>query len=112
MSKLDWLKGKEQCDLLCTKCDDECVGIKGHSGVHRCDMHRERRMEYHTLDRRILAVAVEGYNKDWSCYIGVVKGDNHEQEKYDASSHGSKLSERLARTLFPNEPWNLLVYRG
>jgi hypothetical protein len=72
---------------------------------------RERWTDYIALDVRVLAVAVEGWTMDWSCYVGAVEGDKHSLEVEDVKRHGSKVSERVARAFFPNEPWKSLRYR-
>jgi len=70
-----------------------------------------KKMEYRALDSKVLAVAVEGYVSDWSAYIGAVRGDNHDKEYLDVAEHGNKLPEKIARAIFPYEPWKSLVWR-
>ena len=62
---------------------------------------RERRVSWKALDIRVLVVAVEGYDEDWSAYIGAVRGDSHRKEWEGVKAHGSKLPENVARLLFP-----------
>ena len=62
----------------------------------------EKRIRYTSLDMRVLAVAVEGAIKDWSCYIGAVEGNNHEREFQEVARRGTKLDYRIARILFPD----------
>ena len=59
------------------------------------------RTEYRALDRRVLAIAVEGAVGDWAAYIGAVPGDNHEREYHLIMSNGTKLPENVAKLLFP-----------
>ena len=63
---------------------------------------REKRVRYEPLDRCVLAVAVEGEVKDWSAYVGAVKGDNHEREFQEVAERGTKLPYSVARVLFPD----------
>lgn len=76
------------------------------------DRKRKRIMHYKALDRKVLLVAIEGYALDWGCYAGAVKGNSHSEEMKEVASHGSKVSERLARLIFNYEPFSLLQYRG
>jgi len=54
------------------------------------------------LDTRVIVAARAqpdvGY---WSAYIGAVRGNNHDLEYRDVIDHGSKISYRLAKVLFP-----------
>ena len=61
----------------------------------------EGNMQYVVLDRKVLAVAIEGAVKDWAAYIGAVHGENHEDEWHDVKSYGSKLRKEIAELLFP-----------
>lgn len=54
------------------------------------------------LDLHVLAVAKEGAVKDWSAYIGAVKGNNHDAESQRVFDYGSKLPYEIARLLFPD----------
>lgn len=53
------------------------------------------------LDRRVLAVAVEGAGPDWAAYIGAVEGMNHELEWEKVAKEGNKLSKQIADAIFP-----------
>jgi len=61
-----------------------------------------RRTSYTVLDRRVLAVAVEGHADDWAAYIGPVEGECHDKEWYDVYRYGSKLRREIAELLFPS----------
>lgn len=54
------------------------------------------------LDMRVIAVAVEGEVRDWSAYIGAVRGDNHENEWQEVARKGTKLPKEVAELLFPD----------
>ena len=73
--------------------------------------YQGRQVEVRALDSKVLVVAIEGEASDWSAYIGSVKGYDHEEEWLGAYHYGNKLSEKIARTIFPNEPWESLVWR-
>jgi hypothetical protein len=60
------------------------------------------RIRWIALDRRVLAVAVEGEVGDWAAYIGAVKGENHELEWRKVAEEGTKLPRRVAEILFPD----------
>lgn len=62
----------------------------------------EGRSEWMALDMRVLVVAREGGIRDWAAYIGAVPGEDHDLEWEEVARHGSKLSEELARVLFPS----------
>ena len=66
------------------------------------DSKRPRKGRWVALDCRVLAVASEGYFGDWSAYIGAVAGLNHDKEWKDVLDHGAKLSEEVAKILFPD----------
>lgn len=59
-------------------------------------------MRYIALDMRVLVVAIEGKVKDWSAYIGAVKGDDHEMEAEQVAWRGSKIPYWMAKRLFPD----------
>lgn len=67
------------------------------------------RTKYIALDYRVLVVAKEGTNHDWSAYIGAVKGSNHDEEWQEVASNGSKLPKAVAEVLFPD--FKALSYR-
>jgi len=62
----------------------------------------DKQIRYKALDMKVLVVAVEGAVKDWACYIGAVKGENHEREFMQVAQHGTKISEKMATMLFPD----------
>lgn len=53
------------------------------------------------LAKDVLAVAVEGGNKDWAAYIGAVPGNCHDIEWQRVKDHGAKLRKEIAEILFP-----------
>lgn len=53
------------------------------------------------LDRKVLAVALEGRGPDWAAYIGAVEGDNHELEWEKVARDGNKLNKQIAVAIFP-----------
>lgn len=57
--------------------------------------------EWKPLDRRVIAVAVEGAVGDWAAYIGAVEGESHEHEWREVKAHGTKLRREVAELLFP-----------
>jgi len=52
------------------------------------------------LDRKVLAVAIQGTGYDWAAYIGAVEGQNHEVEWQAVAKEGSKLPGRIALAIF------------
>jgi len=55
-------------------------------------------------------VAVAGYAGDWAAYIGAQPDPSSERDTLEwVSRHGCKLSEHLARAVFPGVD---LVYRN
>jgi len=72
---------------------------------------KERKVDWKPLDRRVIAVAVEGYAGDWTAYIGAVAGENHEKEWRDVAEHGSKLRKEVAEAIFPHFA-KQFVWRG
>lgn len=73
------------------------------------DNDRPRRVEYKALSYRVLAAAKEGYNHDWTAYIKDVPGHNYDEEQHIVLAEGDKLSEKIARAIFPE--FNDLTYR-
>jgi len=66
-------------------------------------MEREyqgRKVVIAKLDRKVLAVALEGTGYDWAAYIGAVEGANHEAEWEAVLTLGSKLSSKIALAIF------------
>lgn len=61
----------------------------------------EEIIDYRVLDRQVIVVAVEGAIGDWAAYIGAVKGDNHDHEYEQIAKTGNKVSEEIARAIFP-----------
>lgn len=53
------------------------------------------------LDRRVLAVAKTRIEGAWSVYCGSVRGECHSREYFEVLEEGSKLSETIARAIFP-----------
>lgn len=53
------------------------------------------------LARRVLAVARTRIEGAWAAYIDAVPGDDFAAETAAVLDHGQKLTEGLARTLFP-----------
>jgi hypothetical protein len=61
-------------------------------------------MEYHALDRNIIAVATlipSSGEKHWGAYIGIVDGRDHDSEQLDVVRRGTRLRENIAKALFP-----------
>jgi hypothetical protein len=65
-------------------------------------MTKEKRTHWTPLDRRVIAVAVEGAVGDWAAYIGAVEGNNYETEWQEVARNGSKLPKDVAEVLFPD----------
>jgi hypothetical protein len=61
-----------------------------------------KKVKWIALDARVIAVAVEGENKDWSAYIGAVSGKDHTEEWKEVLKKGSKLPKEVAEVLFPD----------
>ena len=55
----------------------------------------------HALARRVLAVARTRVECAWAAYIDAVPGSDHEDEAAGVLANGDKLSESVARNLFP-----------
>lgn len=68
------------------------------------------RKEWIALDNRVLLVATEGAVKDWACYIGAVKGYDHDMEFDEVANHGTKVRRDVAEIYFPH--WKHLVWRA
>jgi len=60
-----------------------------------------RKVAWKPLDKKVIAVAVEGGIGDWSAYIGAVEGKNHEEEWEEVKRNGTKLPRQVAEVLFP-----------
>lgn len=54
------------------------------------------------LARRVLVVANTRIEGAWNAYIDAVPGENHDREWEEVKSHGAKLPEQVARSLFPD----------
>lgn len=61
----------------------------------------------HALARRVLAVMKTRIEGTWAAYIDAVPGKSHEEEQNDVLAYGNKLSEPMARLLFPDVPKEL-----
>lgn len=72
-------------------------------------MNMNGQKQWKALDSKVLVVAVEGAVEDWACYIGVVRGDNHQREYEYVARRGTKLPQKIAELLFPN--WKHLRWR-
>ncbi|MCJ7573960.1 hypothetical protein MUO93_06820, partial [Candidatus Bathyarchaeota archaeon] len=59
------------------------------------------------VDEALTIAAAEP--RDWAAYIGSVAGCNHELEAQGVKENGTKLSEAVAKVLFPC--WKGLRYR-
>ena len=62
-------------------------------------------MEYHALDRNIIAVATfipSSGAKAWGAYIAIVPGKDHRSEQIDVVRNGTRLRENVAKALFPS----------
>ena len=64
-------------------------------------MSEGQKVERKALDSKVIAVASEGYNNDWTAYIGAVEGKNHEDEWEGVLHNGTKLPQAIAEILFP-----------
>lgn len=64
----------------------------------------------HALASRALVVATTRIEGAWCAYADAVPGMNHEAEKYAVLRHGDKVSEELARVLFPG--FERIPYEG
>lgn len=53
------------------------------------------------LAQRVLAVAQTRIEGAWSAYIDAVPGKRHDEESGAVLEHGQKLSEAVARAMFP-----------
>ena len=60
------------------------------------------------LNIKVLAVAVVNISEDekeiydWAVYVKDVPGYNHEAEKYNVATRGSKTNKAVAQALFPD----------
>lgn len=57
---------------------------------------------YIVLDTKVIAVAVEGAENDWTAYIGAVRGWHHEDEWQKVKENGIKLPRQVAEVMFPD----------
>jgi len=62
----------------------------------------KRQVRWTVLDKRVIAVAMEGSIRDWAAYIGAVPGNNHNEEWLSVYENGSKLPRKVAEVLFPD----------
>ena len=53
------------------------------------------------LHRNVLCVATTRVECAWSAYCGPVPGRSHEREYHSVLAEGDKLSESVARAVFP-----------
>lgn len=53
------------------------------------------------LARKVLVVAHTRIEGAWCAYVDAVPGQNHDLEIEEVRRHGNKLSEGVARVLFP-----------
>lgn len=53
------------------------------------------------LHRNVLVVAHTRIEGAWAAYCGPVLGNNHEEEYHNVLREGDKISENLARVMFP-----------
>ncbi len=60
-----------------------------------------RHTPYRPLASKVLVVASTRVECAWCAYCDAVPGRSHEQEIQAVLHHGSKLSEKFARVLFP-----------
>lgn len=58
-------------------------------------------MRYRALARCVLAVAETRAEGTWAAYCDAVPGKNHENELEPVLNQGAKLTEDVARVLFP-----------
>lgn len=75
-----------------------------------------RLLRHRALDVKVLAVAMRGFGRDFTVYVGPVPGKKHSEEWKLVARWGSKLSDEIARAIFPNLFNRLegegLIYRG
>ena len=68
-------------------------------------MTRTIRIHKYALATRVLVVAVvnieDGKLFDWAAYVDAVPGINHENEAERVAGDGAKVSEELAKIMFP-----------
>jgi len=55
----------------------------------------------HALARKVLVVAKTRIEGTWAAYCDAVPGDNHVMEGHAVLEDGDKLTEEIARVLFP-----------
>lgn len=72
-------------------------------------MESQKMVMWRVLGHRVIVVAKEGQVNDWAAYIDAVPGQNHNNEWQQVRDHGDKISERVARVLFPE--FDKLRYR-
>lgn len=58
-------------------------------------------VNWKALDKNVLVVAVKRVTGEWAAYIKNTPGDNYEKELENVKRWGSKLSEGIARVIFP-----------
>jgi len=58
-------------------------------------------IRWKALNRDVLAVANSRCEGAWCAYIGAVPGMHHDNEWQEIRAHGGKLSEHIARVIFP-----------
>jgi hypothetical protein len=60
----------------------------------------ENKIIYKALSQSVIVAAVE-YQEGWASYIGAVAGENHDLEYWDVVNFGNKITEELAKVIFP-----------
>ncbi len=62
-----------------------------------------KKYEYNALEQKVLAVAITDSNyMSYKVYIGSVIGNRHDEEFMQVAENGAKLTEDIARAIFPD----------
>ena len=77
-------------------------------GVRECFPHSveearewKAHISYHAIASNVLVAARTRIECAWAAYVDAVPGYDHDQEWQAVLDHGSKLSEHVARAMFP-----------
>jgi hypothetical protein len=59
-------------------------------------------MYRHMLHSKVMVIARTRIEGTWKAYCFPVPGKNHDKEEERWRDHGSQLTEKVARAMFPN----------
>ena len=76
--------------------------LKDHFPTNRKDAQNWTSINIqYALHRNVLCVATTRIEGAWCAYCKDVAGQDHKAEQNDVLAHGDKISDRVARVMFP-----------